>query len=233
MKVKDLMTERPIMVGPETPLKDVARIFAEHRISGAPVVDAEGDVLGVISEADIVVKEMGPDAPRHGLLARLLAGGAGVDPRVAATTAGEAMTSPAITAAPDRGVAEAAITMVDSGVKRLPVVDHAGKLVGIVTRGDLVRAFARSDAEIEREIREDVVADAFWIDDPALEIRVEQGSVRLAGRISRRTDVELLPGMVARVPGVVSVHSTLRWRHDDRGVPLDEFETALGPLRRI
>jgi CBS domain-containing protein len=120
--------------------------------------------------------------------------------------------------------------MVNRGIKRLPVVDGAGKLVGIVTRGDLVKVFARPDADIEREIREDVVKRAFWIDDPALEIRVEQGNVRLAGRIARRTDVELLPAVVGRVPGVVSVHSTLRWRHDDRGVPLDEFESAMNPM---
>ena len=232
MKVKDVMSEHPITVGPETSLKEVAKTFAEHRISGAPVVGPEGTVLGVISEADVVVKEMGPDASRHGLLARLLFADADADPRGAAKTAGDAMTSPAITTMPNRSIAEVACTMVDRGVKRLPVVDEHGTLVGIVSRGDLVRAFARSDADVEREIREDVVAGMFWVDDPGLEIRVDQGNVRLAGRIARRTDCELLPGVVARVPGVVSVTSTLRWRYDDRGMPLDELERGVRTVRQ-
>jgi CBS domain-containing protein len=142
------------------------------------------------------------------------------------------MSSPAVTIAPDRSVVEAAASMTRNGIKRLPVVDRKEKLVGILTRSDLVRGFARSDEEIEHEIREDVLRRRFWIDDPSLDLRVQAGNVRLSGRIARRTDVELLPEVVARVPGVVSIHSTLRWRHDDRGKPLDDFETQFGQLRR-
>jgi CBS domain-containing protein len=143
------------------------------------------------------------------------------------------MTAPPVTIGPRGSIVESASKMTRNGIKRLPVVDREGKLLGIVTRADLVRAFARSDDEIEREIRDDVVVRRFWIDDPRLALRVEDGNVRLSGSLARRTDVELLPAAVARVPGVVSVRSTLRWRFDDRGLPLDEVETELSPLRRI
>jgi CBS domain-containing protein len=106
--------------------------------------------------------------------------------------------------------------MTEHGIKRLPVVDARGKLVGILTRSDLVRAFARPDEEIEREIREDVVRRALGLDGQGLNVRVQRGDVMLSGELERRTDVELLPRFVARVPGVVSVSTVLTWRWDDR-----------------
>jgi CBS domain-containing protein len=126
------------------------------------------------------------------------------------------MTSPATTIGAERHVSEAARLMTEKGIKRLPVVDADGELVGIVTRSDLVRAFARPDDEIEREIREDVVRRALWIEDKALDLRVERGEVTLSGELERRSDAELLPPFVARVPGVVTVRSDLTWRYDDR-----------------
>ena len=216
MKVRELLTESVIAVGPEAPLKDVAAILAEHRVSGLPVISEQRVVLGVVSEADILVKERGPE-PRHGgLFGWLLAGGVPDDEKLAAHTSGEAMTSPAITIGSERHVSEAARLMTENGVKRLPVVDEDGKLVGIITRSDLVRAFARPDGEIEREIRDDVVRQTLWIDDEGLDVRVERGEATLSGELERRSDVELLPRFIERVPGVVTVDSTLTWRWDDR-----------------
>jgi len=216
MKVKELMTENVLAVGPEAPLKDVAAILAEHRISGLPVISEQRMVLGVVSEADILIKERGPEARHGGLIAWLLVGGLPDDERLSARTSGEAMTSPAITIGAERHVSEAARLMTENGIKRLPVVDADHKLVGIVTRSDLVRAFARPDEEIEREIREDVVQRALWIEDGALDVRVERGEVTLSGEVERRSDAELLPPFIGRVPGVVTVRSTLTWRWDDR-----------------
>ncbi len=216
MKIEELMTRDVVTVGPEMPLKDVASILAERRISGLPVVGDQHNVLGVVSEADILVKEQGPE-PRHGgLFGWLLEGGRVDEGKLAARTAGDAMTSPAIAIRPEKQVSEAARLMTESGIKRLPIVDADGKLVGIVTRSDLVRAFARTDAEIEREIREQIVKHALWIDDEKLDIRVERGEVTLSGQVGRRSDAELLPPFVERVPGVVSVASTLTWDWDDR-----------------
>ena len=191
-------------------------MLAERRISGLPVVGDRRNVLGVVSEADILVKELGHE-PRHGgLIGWLLQGGRADDAKLAARTAGEAMTSPAITIRGEKQVSEAARLMVENGIKRLPIVDADGTLLGIVTRSDLVRAFARTDAEIEREIREEIVKRALWIDDKKVDIRVEQGEVTLSGQLERRSDAELLPPFVERVPGVVSVTSTLTWDWDDR-----------------
>jgi len=123
-------------------------------------------------------------------------------------------------------VHQAACLMTENGIKRLPVVDSHGTLIGIVTRADLVRAFARPDHEIEREIREDVVRRILWIEAPSVVVRAERGEVRLSGRLERRSDAELLEQFVARVPGVVSVHSTLGWRWDDRKVSRDGATAA-------
>jgi len=220
MHIGELMTRDPIAVGPETPLKDVAAILLGHRISGVPVIGERLEVLGVVSEADIIAKEVGPD-PRDRRLIAWLLGGQHVDrQKVGARTAAEAMESPAITVAAGETVAEAARLMTGLGIKRLPVVDDEGVLIGIVTRTDLVRAFTRGDEEIEREIRE-MLLETLWLDEPGLKLRVERGEVRLGGKMRRRSDAELLARLTQRVPGVVGVHSTLRWDWDD-GHPAKE-----------
>ena len=221
MKIKELMKENPIAVGPETPLRDVANILTQHGFSGLPVIGERLEVLGVVSEADILVKEQGPANRRGGVLGWLLAEDVPDAVKLAARTAGEAMTSPAITLGREAHVSYAARLMTENGIKRLPVVDSHGTLIGIVTRADLVRAFARPDHEIEREIREDVIRRILWIEAPSVVVRVERGEARLSGRLERRSDAELLEQFVARVPGVVEVHSTLRWRWDDRKVPME------------
>lgn len=211
MKISDVMTRDVRTVTPETPLKEAAALLAREGISGLPVVDADGAVLGVLSEADILVKESGPQPAHHGLLAWLLEP---VDPalpaKLEATSAGEAMSSPALTIAPERPLREAATRMLEQGVNRLPVVDDEGRLVGIVSRGDLVRAFTRGDEEIRREIEEEVLRRVLWLDDPsAIRVTVTGGAVRLEGAVASASDAELLPRFVQRVPGVVQVTSEL------------------------
>jgi CBS domain-containing protein len=225
MKIEELMTRDPIAVGPETPLKDVAAILVDRRISGVPVLDDRRAVLGVVSEADILVKEAGPDPHDRRLIAWLLGGRHVDEQKLLARTAAEAMTSPAVTVRTGRRVSEAARLMTEHGIKRLPVVDAAGVLVGIVTRSDLVRAFARTDEEIEREIR-DLVLRTLWIEEPELDLCVERGEVRLSGTVQRRSDTELLERFAPRVPGVVSVQSTLRWAWDDTK-PVGEADASV------
>ena len=229
MKIDKLMSESAIAVGPDTPLREVAAMLAEHRISGLPVVGERLQVLGVVSEADILLKEQGP-GPQHGrIVGWLLAGGRADTAKLSARTAGEAMTSPAITIGRGAQVSAAARLMTENGIKRLPVVDANGTLIGIVTRADLVRAFARPDAEIEHEIREDVMHRTLWLEQPGVTMRVEQGEVRLAGKLERRSDAELLERFVAWVPGVVTVSSTLRWSWDDGKA--GDGDNALDPRR--
>jgi len=148
MKVRALMTRDVVTVTPQMPLKEVARLLSRHGISGVPVCDREGSVVGVVTEADILVKEIGLRPGRGGPLAWLVDGSDVTKMRKALVrTAGEAMSSPAITTSPWRTVTEAARLMVDQRVNRLPVLDGT-RLVGILSRADLVRVFKRCDEDI-------------------------------------------------------------------------------------
>jgi CBS domain-containing protein len=208
MKVADVMTQEVVTVGIETPLREVARLLASRRISGLPVVDTDR-VVGVVSEGDILAKERGPSG-RRSRLGFLFGDTASAALKLEARTAGEAMTSPALTIKPRRAVADAAAMMVDEGVNRLPVVDDDGALLGIVTRADLVRAFARTDEELAAEIRDDVLK-VFWIPPGTVQVAVEEGLVTLKGEVENRPTAEALTEFVQRVPGVVCVSSQVAW----------------------
>ena len=212
MKVQDVMTTDVATTDPDTLLKEAAKELVRRRISGMPVVDSDLQVLGVVSETDILAKE--GSEPRGGGFLQWLVdpGDPWITARFDAVTVGEAMSTPAQTITPDRPIAEAATIMLDEGVNRLPVVDTDGKLVGLVSRGDLVRAFARPDDEIRREIEEDVVRKALWLDPASLDVTVTNGIVTLAGDVASAADAELLPTLTRKVPGVVQVSSSLTHR---------------------
>jgi CBS domain-containing protein len=217
MKVSDVMTKDVISVAPETPLKEVARILVERRVSGLPVV-SDDKVVGVVSEGDLLFKERGPTEPK-GILSWLL-DPHGVDSRLKldATTAADAMTMPPVTIESRRPLPVAAALMLEQGVNRLPVVDD-DVLVGIITRADLVRAFGRDDAQITQEIKDEVFRRGMWLDDPdEIAVSVAGGEVRLEGEVDRRTEAEVAETLVGRVTGVVAVDSHLTWREDDGGV---------------
>jgi CBS domain-containing protein len=129
--------------------------------------------------------------------------------KIEARTAGEAMSAPAITVTPIESAARAARLMTENGVNRLPVVAMNGRLAGIITRTDLVRAFVRPDEEIAAEIRGDVLERVLWADPGSIEIAVRDGEVELAGRLQNETEVEVLEKLVAKIPGVVTVRSTV------------------------
>lgn len=220
MKVKDIMSSPVRTVGPDASLKEVAALLSEHAISGMPVVDAAGAVLGVVSQADILRKESADAGERGGVLG-LLRGGddPGLAHKVEARTARDAMTSPALTIKPERPVWAAAAMMLELKIDRLPVV-HDGVLIGLISRTDLVRAFTRPDDEIEREIREGVVQDMLWLPANAVAVTVESGIVQLSGTLATRTDAQTLPNIVRKVVGVVAVESRLTWQgepHDHSG----------------
>jgi CBS domain-containing protein len=215
LNVADLMTRDVVTVGPQTPLKDVARLLVERGISAVPVVGIGDALLGVVSEADILWKEKS-EPPRRSL--DWLLPSTHDHSKQEAGTAGEAMTTPAITIAPDSAVADAARVMIDRNVKRLLVVKN-GRLVGVVSRSDLVRAFARSDDEIEREILHDVVVRTHWITPSAVEVRVNNGRVVLRGYVESKPLADSVRHFVARVPGVVDVESHLTWPHVAANAP--------------
>jgi CBS domain-containing protein len=217
MTVRDVMTRSVITVKRDTPLKEVARLLIDDRISGVPVVDPDGSIAGVVSEADLLIKEQGADAVRHRPLAWLLGeseGTRGQLDKLAAVTAEEAMTAPAVMIGSDRPIHEAAAVMTKRGVNRIPVVDE-GRLVGIVTRADLVRAYLRSDEELAETIRSDVILRILWLDPAPFVVDVQDGIASISGRVDRRSTAEMLERAVAMVPGIVQVRSAVAWSTDD------------------
>ena len=124
------------------------------------------------------------------------------------------MSAPPVTIDDDRAVREAAALMIDRAINRLPVMS-AGRLVGIVTRADLVRAYLRRDDETLRTIREEVLRDTMWIDPDDLQVEVKDGHVRIAGTVDRRSTATILEKLIGLVDGVDRAHNDLRWRFDD------------------
>jgi len=225
------MTSEVVSVAPATRLKDLAQLLSERRISGVPVVD-EGTLIGVVSEADVLAKEVGRPLSRRMPLDWIF--GERPSPweqrRRAATTVAQAMTTPAITVDADRPLREAAALMVDRGVNRLPVIE-AGRLVGIVTRADLVRAYLRRDEQILRTVRDDVIGHTMWLDPNELRVEVREGMVRLAGTVDRRSTATILEKIIRLVEGVDGVANDLTWEFDDRKVtPTEDREPGAASL---
>jgi CBS domain-containing protein len=215
MRVEQIMSRDVVSVTPATSVKDVARVLLENGVSGVPVVADDGVVLGVVSSGDILVK-VSADLGRREHPSNWLFG---VDERVelkrGAESAAEAMTRPAVTVDPGCTVAGAARLMVRRGIDRLPVVDR-GKLVGIVTRRDIVQAFARPDRELAEQVRTEALLETLWIDPETVDVSVEAGNVTVTGTVESRTIAELVPVYASLVPGVVSVDvSDLHWQTDD------------------
>lgn len=220
MKAREIMSTPVVTVRPETALKDVAALMAEHRVSGVPVVDRSGAVVGVISESDFIARmEFGP---RRGLLDRL-ARWLGATRRLQARSAAELMTSRVLTAGPDAAVRELVHLMSAHDVNRIPIVAE-GRILGIVTRADILRTFARLDTAITGEIQWRLEHE-LWMDPRAVEVSTTAGVVTLAGEVGTRTDVVLIERYAAAVDGVVSVDAHgLRFRFDDRDVTMPPIE---------
>ncbi|MET9392959.1 CBS domain-containing protein [Streptomyces sp. NPDC006624] len=218
-KVGALMTADVVRAEHGTPFKEVARLLAEHRISGLPVVDDDGKVLGVISETDLMTRQAetpGPSATRHRIHPpRWTPGARARRAKAGARTAGQLMSRPAVTVRSDATVAEAARVMARHRVERLPVVDDEERLVGIVTRRDLLQVFLRPDAEIRSAIRNEVLVRALWLTPQAVDVDVHEGVVTLTGTLERRSEVILAVEMCRQLDGVVAVVDRLTCRFDD------------------
>ncbi len=216
MRVVDLMASEVISVRRETSLRDAARLMVEKRISGLPVTDDNGQLVGVISEGDFLRKEVDRgDLAGPGLLGVLF------DNRESlaeAETVGEVMADNVFTISPDATLVEAARTMTTHAVKRLPVVTREGELVGVLSRRDIVSAFTRPDELIEDEIREDILRRLLFLDPTLLEISVVAGVVTISGELPTRTDTRLLEAMVQRTDGVIRAEIDLAWKLDDTQV---------------
>jgi len=223
-KVENVMTRNVALVTADTPFKDIAETLIEREVSAVPVVDGEGRVVGVVSEADLLAKEEfreqyyreGYRPPlrarlRHRLTQEVR------DPKVKARgdIAAELMSSPAITVTGQTPTVGAARLMEEHGIKRLPVVDRQGRLVGIVSRRDLIRVFVRPDSDIADEVREDALGRSLRVETARVNVRVDHGVVTLTGTTKRRGEAEMAARVTGRVNGVVDVVNEVRWQEDD------------------
>jgi CBS domain-containing protein len=226
--VRDVMTTEVVTVDPWTPFTEIVTRLAEHRISAAPVLDAEGNVLGVVTEADLLLKQEHPDLELNVPLAWSRRRRLERD-KAAAVVAGKLMTSPPVTVPPTATITEAARRMHTAGVKRLPVVDEVGRLAGIVSRADLLKVFIRSDQAIWREVMDDVVVGDFMMDPSRFFIDVVDGVVVLQGRVERSRLIPFLVRAVHGVEGVVGVEDRLTFDVDDHDLGMPMTLPWMGP----
>lgn len=213
MKVADVMTTEVMTIGPDSPLKEAATVMVRAGISGVPVVDDDRKVIGIITEADFVTAEANRSWGRQ--RRRLLASVFGEAETPQARTVSDAMTADPHAIDRNSSVTEAARKMTELGVKRLPVVTPDGTLEGIISRADVMGAFARPDSELRAEVYDDVALGILQLHDTNLSVDVVDGAVSLSGVVPTRSEARLLEELANRVEGVVSVTSDLAWATDD------------------
>jgi CBS domain-containing protein len=216
-RIEAIMTTEVVTATPGTPFRELVELLEQHRISALPILDEDRRVVGIVSEADLLIKEAYPhgggdagffEAMRH---PRRFDKGAG-------TCAEEVMTRRVVTVPTGTRLSAAARLMIRLALKRLPVVDDQGRLAGIVTRADLLKAFLRPDPSIAWEIRHDILQDRFGEPGAGITVEVRDGTVTLTGGLERRSQVVALVRAVQAVEGVAAVNSQLTWEVDDVAV---------------
>jgi len=215
--VKDVMTAEVVAVRRDATFKELAAVLRRYRVSALPVVDDAGRVIGVISEADLLAKEALADP---GVMAEVLHR---KDVRKAeGLTAGDLMTSPPVTAAPEDQVEQAARMMHFMRIKRLPVVNSGGQLVGIISRSDVLAVFDRPDEDIRAEIVDTMLLHEFLIDPRQFRVTVESGVVTMEGTPETAALGRALVRKARHVPGVVAVRDRLTYP--------DTYPVVAGPV---
>jgi len=215
--VKDVMTAEVVAVRRDATFKELAAVLRRYRVSALPVVDDAGRVIGVVSEADLLAKEALADP---GVMAEVLQRR---DVRKAeGLTAGDLMTSPPVTAAPEDPIGQAARMMHFMRVKRLPVVNSGGQLVGIVSRSDVLAVFDRPDEDIRTEIVDSMLLHEFLIDPRLFKVTVESGVVTMEGTPETAALGHALVRKARHVPGVVAVRDRLTYP--------DTYPVVAGPV---
>ncbi|MDA2979177.1 MAG: CBS domain-containing protein [Actinomycetota bacterium] len=207
------MTTDVLTIGREASLKEAATVMVNGGISGLPVVDDQRHVIGIITEADFVSAEADRSWGRQ--RRRLLANVFGESNSPIASTVGDVMTANIETIDRGSSVTEAARRMSDLGVKRLPVVTPDGTLEGIISRADVMAAFARPDDELKFEIESDVIERIMRLEPDSISVAVVDGSVTLSGTVETKSESRLIEELAVRVEGVVGVDSKLMYTHDD------------------
>jgi CBS-domain-containing membrane protein len=198
--VSDVMTKDPVTVGPETRFKSCAQLMQVHELTALPVVTDDGTLVGIVSEADLLAKEAERSA--RGREER-------ASERGMAMTVGELMTGDLVTTTPDAQLNTAASLMFECHLKVLPVVDYAKRLVGTLSRSQVLTVFLRSDESIRREVARELRLVPEIIRGN-IEAEVKEGVVHLCGGVGKESATEFLIGLVTGIPGVVGVVSELQ-----------------------
>lgn len=227
--VSDVMTTHVHVASPQAPFKVLVRLIEENKVSAIPIVDQEGIPIGIVSEADLLLKER-----RHELESEedLLHFRKRRHERAKAegTVASQVMTSPAITVQADVPLSEAARMMQTKNVRRLVVVDKRGHIAGIVSRSNLLRVFLRTDHELRDEIAGTLVPALVSSSAEGVSVDVRSNIVTLSGEVDRKSDVEILIGATRELDGVVDVVDRLKYVWDDTVAPAVMFETSFRRL---
>ena len=214
--VRNVMTTSVVAVKRTADFKEVVTVLRRLRVSACPVIDDEFRVVGVVSEADLLCKEADPQLPTG--LVRLrwkLA----EDSKATAETAADLMTAPAVTIHPGASVVDAARMMAEHHVKRLPVVGSGGRLVGIVSRADLLSVFERPDAAIAAEVSHSIVAGQFGLQPAEVTVEVSSGVVTLAGVVADAETALRLIAAARHAEGVIAVRNRLTAASDSGWSP--------------
>lgn len=206
--VQDVMTTRVISVTEGAGYKDIVTLLRRHRVSAVPVLDAAGRVTGVVSGADLLMKQTAPALPVGTVR---LAWRLRERSKASACTAAELMTSPAVTVRAGADVATAARLMRDRNVRRLPVTGADGRLVGIVSRTDVLSVYERPDEQIRDEITTGVLAGRFLLDPLDFDVTVASGIVTIAGRVESGAVALSLLAAIRNVEGAVAVRDRLSY----------------------
>ena len=214
--VRDVMTTRVVAVRLNATYKEMAARLREFRVSAFPVLDDDDKVIGVVSEADLLAKEA-LEYRVPGVMGGILHGRE--QAKAAAVTAAELMTKPAVTIGPREPVSHAARLMYSRKVKRLPVVDDDGRLIGIVTRVDLLSVFSRPDAEIRHDIIENIIIGTVPTDPARFTVTVKDGVVTVEGKPENASVGHDMIGEIRHVEGVVAVRDRLSYPPEPRSVP--------------
>jgi CBS domain-containing protein len=212
--VRDVMTTDVVAVDADTPYRELVKLLTSHAVSAVPVLDTDRRVLGVVSEADLLNKLefSGLDVHRQLLIGRRRTGRV----KSSAATAAGLMTEPPVVIRANASISAAASLMDRERVKRLPVVDAHGVLVGIVSRTDLLRVYRRGDHDLREEVVGPVLRRTLGIAPGTLEVTVAGGVVTLGGAVGRRSTIPIVVRLVQGVPGVIGVVDHLSYRYDDR-----------------
>ncbi len=207
---------RPVVKAPrDLPFKELVELLTEHDVTAVPVVDRAGHPVGVVSEADLLHKSAGEADPSGRLPVPHLEAWERAKARGA--RAEELMSSPVVCARPEWSVVEAARVMSDRRIKRLPVVDETDALLGIVSRGDLLRVFLRRDDAIRDEIERDLLRRTLRLAPSAVSVEVCRGEVTLDGSVEDRSLIPVIVRLCRSVDGVVSVTERIAYETDDTG----------------